>query len=291
MLNFIDKRNKREALIKIINQQRQQKIHENQQKQQQILEENKKQQKIFEEEQKYNKMNINYILKDNYNSIIPLNLYTCWHTLDLPPLMSENYNLIIKNNPEFNHFLYDENMCRQFLIDNFDTDVIESYDSLIPCAYKADLWRYCILYKNGGIYLDIKYSCINNFKLISLTEKKHWVLDADKNGVYNALIVSKPGNEILLKAINKIVENVKNKFYGSSSLEPTGPLLLSLFFTQNEKNNFELYHYIINNEYYIVYNDMIILKFYNNYREEQFKNQKNKHYSNLWHNKNIFINK
>ena len=60
--------------------------------------------------------------------------------------------------------------------------------------------------------MDIKYRPLNNFRFITMTEKEHWVLDADKNGVYNALMVCKPKNEILLKAINKIVENVKNKY-------------------------------------------------------------------------------
>jgi mannosyltransferase OCH1-like enzyme len=287
MLNWVNKKNKKEALTKLLNQQKQQKI----------FEEEQKQKKIFEQEQKqqiYNKININFILNDVYNSVIPLNLYTCWHTNELPSLMCENYNLLLQNNPEFNHCIYDENMCRNFLIENFDKTVIESYDKLIPCAFKADLWRYCVLYVNGGIYIDIKYQCTNNFKLIALTEKEHWVLDVDKNGIYNALIVCKSGNKILLNAINQIVKNVKTNFYGNNSLDITGPRLLANFFTKEEKQKLELYHYytIIDNkinEYYIVYNDKIILRFYKNYRVEQSKKQKLEHYSILWEKKYIYI--
>lgn len=60
-----------------------------------------------------------------------------------------------------------------------------------------------------GIYLDIKYQPINGFKFINLAEKEHWVLDCNKIGIYNALMVCKPGNNILLQAIKQIVENVK----------------------------------------------------------------------------------
>jgi mannosyltransferase OCH1-like enzyme len=289
MLNWINKKNKKEIFIKLLNQQKQQKIIEEQKQQQ-------KQKEIFEEEEKqqiYNKININFVLKDVYNNIIPLNLYTCWHTNKLPPLMNENYKLIIKTNPEFNHYIYDENMCRTFLINNFDNSIIESYDKLIPCAFKADLWRYCILYINGGIYIDIKYQCTNNFKLIALTEKEYFVRDYNINNIYNALIVCKPGNEILLKAIRQIVENVKNNFYGNNPLDITSPGLLANYFTKKEKNNLELYHSytVINNkinEYYIVYSDKIILKFYERYREEQLKNQKLEHYSILWEKKQIY---
>ncbi len=53
-----------------------------------------------------------------------------------------------------------------------------------------------MLYINGGIYLDIKYRCINGFKLVHLTET--FVKDRPDGCVYNALIVVKPNNKIML---------------------------------------------------------------------------------------------
>jgi hypothetical protein len=121
-------------------------------------------------------------------------------------------------------------------------------------------------------------------------EKEHWVLDMDKNGIYNALMVCKPNNQILLKAINKVVENVKNRFYGSSCLQPTGPLMLAELFTQSDKNNFDMYHEIyqsIENKF-IFYNGYIIFKNYNEYLNEQRNNEKVGHYSGLWSSRNIY---
>ena len=56
-------------------------------------------------------------------------------------------------------------MCREFIKNNFDLDILNAYDILKPGAFKADLWRCCILYIYGGIYLDIKYGCFAGFKL------------------------------------------------------------------------------------------------------------------------------
>jgi mannosyltransferase OCH1-like enzyme len=42
-------------------------------------------------------------------------------------------------NPEFKYHLYDNNMCRQFILNHFDNDVIHTYDKLKPEAYKSDL--------------------------------------------------------------------------------------------------------------------------------------------------------
>ena len=100
---------------------------------------------------------------------IPLNIFQTYHTLDLPPRMRKCVDKLIQNNPEFTHHLYDDNDCRQFIKDNFPLNVVQAFDKLIPGAYKADLWRYCVLYIHGGIYLDIKYNCANKFKLIELT--------------------------------------------------------------------------------------------------------------------------
>jgi mannosyltransferase OCH1-like enzyme len=236
------------------------------------------------------KSKLSYPNKQYYNPVIPLNIYQTWHTKDLPPFMKKTVNMIIENNPRFNYQLFDDNDCRNFIKDNFDENILNAFDTLKPGAYKADLWRYCILYKNGGVYLDIKYKPINRFKFINLMEKEHWVLDIDKNCVYNALIVCRPNNQILLKAINKVVENVKNKFYGTNCLHPTGPLMLAELFTQSDKNNFDMYHEIyqsIENKF-IFYNGYIIFKNYNEYLNEQRSNEKVGHYSGLWSSHNIY---
>ena len=34
-------------------------------------------------------------LKNSYDSVIPLHLYTCWHTKDLPPLMKANFDFLV----------------------------------------------------------------------------------------------------------------------------------------------------------------------------------------------------
>jgi mannosyltransferase OCH1-like enzyme len=241
----------------------------------------------------YMRLNIQFDLKSTYDSIIPLNLYTCWHTKDLPPLMKTNYEKLIQNNPEFNVYLYDENECRKFIQTHFSSDVLKAYNALIPCSYKSDLWRFCVLYKNGGVYLDIKYQCENNFKFIALTEKEYFVRDILDGNTYTALIITLPKNEILLKCINKIVENVNNKFYGNTSLDPTGPGLLGSFFQNNEIRAFEMYHACTVlehklNEYYIVYNGSIILSIFKGYRKEQSQFQKNKYYTCLWEDKNVY---
>ena len=274
--------------------------------------------------EKFDNEQIDYV-KMKKNAVIPLNIYQTWHTKKLPKKMQENVDCLKRINPEFKYYLYDDNDCREFIKKNFDKDVLDTFDTLIPGAYKADLWRYCILYKNGGIYLDIKFKCENNFKLIELTDKEHVVLERpysnqnitlkdnidlinDKNfykniykmidinfwknkeiGLYNALIVSKPNNPILLECINSIVDNVKNRKYQYNPLYITGPGLFGEIFFKGDYRkiqNIDLFNSLAGT--YILNRNKKILSHYPEYREEQQKNQKNEYYHYLWSKKQIY---
>jgi mannosyltransferase OCH1-like enzyme len=81
------------------------------------------------------------------NSEIPLHIYQTWHSNQLPKYMQECVDKLKKDNPEFEYHFYDDNQCREYIKDNFNKDVLHAFDKLIPGAFKADLWRYCILYK------------------------------------------------------------------------------------------------------------------------------------------------
>ena len=263
--------------------------------------------KKYDEYRDEQKLQINYksygelwIEKQIYNwipynkSIIPLKVYTCWHTKDLPPIMKQNRDKLIKQNPEFEFELYDDNDCRKFIEDNFDKDVVYAFDSLIPGAYKADLWRYCIMYKYGGIYLDISFEYLHNFKLIYLTDDEYYVKEFwHFDGLYNGLLISKPNNKFYIDAINKIIDNVKNKYYGETPIMPTGPTMLYnkfMSYYENKNKNFKLYFTGYENG--ISYNNNVyIFNKYKEYRDEQ-KNynigiNKN-HYFKLWEDKQIY---
>jgi|Laugresbdmm110sn_1035088.scaffolds.fasta_scaffold17630_2 mannosyltransferase OCH1-like enzyme len=206
---------------------------------------------------------------------VPLIIYQTWHSKKLPPKMSACVERLKYDNPEFEHHLYDDADCRGFIKDNYEKEILDAYDQLVPGAYKADLWRYCMLYKMGGIYLDIKFQCEPGFSLMEFTkEEETFVLDrpyGDLNiplevnlsiinspefyenlpkytdgtwnnrqiGLYNAVIATVPHNPILYDCIQRIVKNVKTQNYGYNALYPTGPGLLGeVYFTTDCENDY-----------------------------------------------------
>ena len=50
---------------------------------------------------------------------------------------------------------YADEDAASFLSTHFPAEVREAYDALIPGAFKADLFRYCVLLIHGGVYADV----------------------------------------------------------------------------------------------------------------------------------------
>ena len=246
-----------------------------------------------QEQSKFKLYNSPYIFfKSYYNPIMPLKIYQTWYTKNLPPKMKECVENLKRQNPKFEHFLFDDQDCRIFIEENFSKDILNAYDNLIPGAYKADLWRLCVLYINGGIYIDIKLSCINDFKLIELTENNHLVKDRiDPLSIYNAVMACQKKHPFLIEAINKIISNVKNKNYGAGSLWPTGPEMLGdLILKKKIPINIDLFHYIKGG--YVIYKNRCVFSTsypeYEKERKSSYNLINTKHYNEMWAERKVY---
>jgi len=221
------------------------------------------------------------------SNIIPRVIYQTWKNKDLPHDMAITVQKIKDANPDFNHELFDDNDCYNFLASHFPPQILYAYESLAPGAYKADLWRYCVLYLYGGIYLDIKFEPVNNFSFKELIYNDYFCYDfigsqpTNGNSIYNAVMVCYPGDNRIKQCIYEIYNNVCKKYYGNSYLEPTGPYLLGKFITKEEC-------FLYNSSNTVEYNNKTILTQYNTYRIEQ---PSSTHYSVYWKNRNVYINK
>lgn len=134
----------------------------------------------------------------------------------------------VEMNQDYQYRYFDSNDCRDFIASNFNRDVLDAYDTLIPGAYKADLWRYCILYINGGVYADSAMICKTSLRdFIDKDDEFITAIDQGvKGGIYNAFICSTQKNPILKRAIDLVVQRVSNREYGYRDLYPTGPIAL-----------------------------------------------------------------
>ena len=166
-------------------------------------------------------------------SHIPKKIFMTWHSHQLSDDMYNNIQLWIKNNSDWELHLYDDQQVLEFLKANFDKDVVEAYNNIYPKAYKADLFRYCILYIYGGVYSDVKnvplqpISNILSEDVDFISVKDRYLKDFEFDGyIFQAFLCSKSKHPFFKKVIEMIVENSRNSYYGNDPLSPTGPNLL-----------------------------------------------------------------
>ena len=85
----------------------------------------------------------------------PKIIYQTWATKTLPVSIQSSIENMMTINSNYDYRLFDDEEMLQFNEENYDSSVVDCFKQLKIGAAKADLWRYLILYKNGGVYLDV----------------------------------------------------------------------------------------------------------------------------------------
>ena len=83
--------------------------------------------------------------------MVPKIIYMCHKNLDKIEIYAKNWK---KLNPEYEIKLYDDELCKKFLLDEYSQLHLDIFNFLKDGPIKADFWRVCILNKYGGLYVD-----------------------------------------------------------------------------------------------------------------------------------------
>lgn len=176
------------------------------------------------------------------------NIGRCQHRL-IPPILyktgphdwvdiSTDVRSLINNtimaNPHYTLQYYSNKTARQFLQSNFASDVVHAFDLLRPGAFKADILRYALLYKLGGVYSDLTQTILKPLDyLVPIGEEL--VLVQDKltydhklrpvKSVQISFMAARAGLPLFNSCLNKAVYNVLQRKYNASPLDVTGPAM------------------------------------------------------------------
>ena len=152
---------------------------------------------------------------------IPRHIFQCYKTREgVPDKIIEN---IKKLNPNWEYHFYDDKMCIDFLQTHYGKDYVDKFNSIESGAHKADLWRYCVLYMYGGVYVDIDLEMLVSFDAI--IDNETFIVPytdtittriVNANNIYNALIMTKPKHPIIYDCIQRImrtsIEHMKHDY-------------------------------------------------------------------------------
>ena len=130
-----------------------------------------------------------------------------WQTTHLNPATVPTQTLLGENAAGYERTVTDDAACEAFISDHFPR-AVDAFRALAG-AHRADLWRYCILFVHGGIYLDIKTVLHQPLDTLfpSRDDKLTWytIICANKICLFNGIIATPPRNPIFLTLIEYIV--------------------------------------------------------------------------------------
>lgn len=111
-----------------------------------------------------------------------------------------------RKHTDYNYKFYDDNMCDIFIKENFNHNIYKAYQKCPLAVMKADLWRYCVIYKYGGIYADVD-TVLNEKTPDFLVNKDALLIIVPENNVHfcNWVFAAPPNSPILKEIIDLAV--------------------------------------------------------------------------------------
>jgi len=141
--------------------------------------------------------------------LVPARLVQTWKTLNLGALapMARTWR---ERNPSFAYTLFDDDACARLIQTRFGPRVASAYARIGPGAFRADLWRYCELYANGGVYADIDTACLGSIDhVLDPTAALAVPIDLDPANLFNAFVAAAPEHPVMRMCIDSVVESVE----------------------------------------------------------------------------------
>ena len=167
---------------------------------------------------------------ENTMSALPHTL----HTLTLPNDSSFPLKITEQLNPTWTLKTYDAYGGAEYMETNCKK-YSRAYRALKPLAFKADLLRYCILYTEGGAWMDDDILLVKSLDELTndmrhdalfVYDRRVYKLAGGPKQVWNAFMVAVPGLDVFARAMEKIAANVADRRHFYHSLYYTGPALL-----------------------------------------------------------------
>lgn len=137
-------------------------------------------------------------------------------------------------NPDCQLMFYNDFDAAQFISKHFSPEVLRAYHSVLPGAYKADLFRYCALYYYGGIYTDVDIPYEHAFTdMWDLQQSKIYLTrDLHPATIQIATMATPPKASFFELCIKSAVHNILTENYGPTPMSITGPHMAWRCFTE-----------------------------------------------------------
>lgn len=193
------------------------------------------------------------------------------------------------------HYIWDKESIRAFMKQNKDLHVLKAFDSLNVYSFKADLAKYYICYKLGGWVSDINNEFImsppklGDNELIIFRDRQ--MQTGTSWAVVAGLFYANKEHPVMLQAVNDIVENCKNKYYGRNPLCPTGPILFGAAIAKvglNEGSTYSIGDFVDMDPKLFKLQNGLILANYKRFSAGDVGHAGTNNYNDMWKSKSVY---
>jgi mannosyltransferase OCH1-like enzyme len=181
---------------------------------------------------------------------IPKIIHQTFKSSKLPFLTRWHISRFRKKNPAYAYEFYDDARINVFLQKEFGSEVFELYSRLNIGAAKADFFRYAVLYKKGGIYVDIDSginSSLDDF--IRADDVAIITREGDPSLYAQWALIYSPGHPFLEKTIGMVLDNIRQNKYPHDVHRMTGPTVYTLAIDECLKNDPQIPHRVLGTDY------------------------------------------
>jgi len=183
--------------------------------------------------------------------------YSSWE--EVPTVARFHIWNMRRMNPKYTYKFYDDQAIKQFLEEEFKTNILHQYNKLTIGAAKADFFRYALLLKKGGVYVDIDSRVTGNLdNWIKPNDEAIITQERHPNMYVQWALIYNKNHPFLKRTLELVLDNIENNRHPNNVHKMTGPSVYSQAIQECMKKN----PTILYREFGIDYNQKINAKFW-----------------------------
>lgn len=155
---------------------------------------------------------------------IPKIIHQIWLGSPLPEVYKKLQESWIKNHPDWEYKLWTDKDIEKLKLVNK-----EIYEATQNYGAKSDIARYEILYRFGGLYVDMDFECLQPFDIFHRTcDFYTGIIQVSRLQIGNALIGAIPNHPLLKECITSLkFAKIAHAHSGRQIQKTTGPILFT----------------------------------------------------------------
>ena len=159
---------------------------------------------------------------------IPKVIYQTFRNSHLPFITRWHIKNLKRKNPAYRYEFYDDDRIERFLLSAYPKEVYEAFTQIQIGAAKADFFRYAILLKHGGVYLDIDSRVARQLDQFIRKEDVAVISREANPGLYvQWALIYDAGHPFLQKTMELMLDNIAHNRYPHDVHRMTGPTVYS----------------------------------------------------------------